>query len=191
VIGAGTYAARAVPINDDKDGEVGCRFGESEKKGTPFVQVLCQIIRGPLAGRTIMWTSYFSGGATEHTIKALRAFGFDGDELAAFVTQRPENEVSIVVQMEEGNNGRSYPKIAWVNAPNRGFKIEKPIAGADLRKFSASFKNSLKTAPVVKGTKAVLEAPSGVEDPGSVTAGPPDDGGGDPGPGMGDDGIPF
>lgn len=198
MIGGGTHAARAVPIVDDKDGEVGCRFGESEKKGTPFVQVMCQVIRGPYAGQTIMWTGYLTGGATEFTIKALRAFGFTGDEFMDFVKQRPENEVAIVVQMEEANNGRAYPKVAWVNTPNRGFKLEKPIAGADLRKFSASFKATLKAAPAIVGTKAVLEKPSGDEDPGQVTGGDdPASGSGSYGhgddlpPPLGGDDIPF
>lgn len=193
---AGTYPARAVPIVDDKLGEVGCRFGESEKKSTPFVQVLCQIVRGPYAGQTIMWTGYFSGGATEYTIKALRAFGFTGDELMGFPAQRPENEVSAVVEMKEANSGKSYPNVAWINPPNRGFKIEKPIEGPELRKFSAAFKAHLKTAPAIAGTKAVLEQPSeepAPEDTGAGTGwgGPPNDESGPPPRAASDDDIPF
>jgi len=196
MISAGTHPARAVPILDDKDGEVGCRFGESDKKGTPFVQVLCQIIRGPFAGQTIYWSGYFSGGATEYTIKALRAFGFTGDDLEKFPGQRPENEVAIVVEMEESRSGRSFPKVAWVNAPNRGFKIEKPIQGRDLSKFSAQFKASLKSAPAIKGTRAVLQEPSdetpgdvGGDNGGGYVGAPPDDDA--PPRAASDDDIPF
>lgn len=199
---AGIYPARAVPMVTD-DGEVACRFGESAKKSTPFVHVLCQVIRGPAAGQTITYQGYFTGGATEHTIKALRNFGFTGDDLAAMPEQRPENEVSIVVSMSEPDDrGRQWPKVDWVNSPNRGMRIESPIQGPDLRKFSAQFKAHLKTAPVIKGAKATLEAPS--EDAGEVVGGgltggsdwergahPPRDDEGPPPRHASDDDIPF
>jgi hypothetical protein len=195
---AGTYAAR-VALTTDKEGkEVAVLFGESAKKGTPFAQVICQVIRGPHARETITWQGYFSGGATDHTVKALRAFGFTGDELASMPEQRPENEVQIVVEMEESQNGgRSWPKVAWVNAPNRGMKIDKPIAGPDLRKFSAKLKSNLKSAPAVVSTKAVLEEPSAAAPSNGEQDGWPesgqsqsreDEGEGAP---LGSDDIPF
>ncbi len=195
-LSAGIYAARAIPIVDDKLGEVGVRFGESEEKHTPFAQVLCQVVRGPAAGQTITWSGYFAGGATDHTIKALRNFGFVGDELSEFQDQRPENEVSIVVEMKESRNGRSYPTVSWVNSPNRGMKIERPIEGKELRRFSAEFKAHLKSAPAIKGAPAKLEAPSAAhpEETGSVTGGDEDAGASHRGYGdrpRNDDDIPF
>lgn len=192
----GTYPAVATVAQSDA-GEVACQFGESKEKGTPFAAVLAKVIRGPFAKHTITWQGYFSGGATEHTIKALRNFGFTGDQLDKFPAQRPENEVEIVVEHETNDKGQTFAKVAWVNSPNRGMKISAPIAGGELRKFAAKFQATLKAAPAIVGTKAVVEEPSAAPASGDTWNGndapdPPTDRDFDqsPPPGSNDD-IPF
>lgn len=155
----GTYPAVAAVAQTDA-GEVSCQFGESKEKGTPYAAVLTKVLRGPFAKQTITWQGYFSGGATEHTIKALRNFGFTGDQLDKLPAQRPENEVEIVVEHETNDKGQTFAKVAWVNSPNRGMKIAAPIVGSELRKFAAKFQATLKAAPVIVGAKAVVEEPS-------------------------------
>ena len=196
---AGTYPAVAA-LAQTEAGEVACQFGESKEKATPFAAVLVKVIRGPHAKQTITWQGYFSGGATEHTIKALRNFGFVGEDLDKFPGQRPENEVEIVVQHETNNDGKTFAKVAWVNSPNRGMKITAPIAGGELRKFAAKFKATLKAAPAIVGPKAVVEEPSESAAPqdggsgwsGNDQADPPKDREFDQSPPIGaDDDIPF
>lgn len=189
----GTYAAVVVPIQ--KPGGVlnYCEFGESAKKKTPLVSVMFEVIRGPASGERVKWQGYFTDNdeATDRTIQSLRACGFTGDDLAAFIEQIVEQEVQIVVENEE-YKGRHYPKVQWVNAVNTGVKVENQMKDSELRKFAARFKSKVKAAAPITGVRAVREAPAPI-----VPASDDDGGGGyqsrpsDGAPPASDDDIPF
>jgi hypothetical protein len=160
MIAKGNHFAAVVPIQTD-GGEVAAQFGYSKNKGTPQVAVCLEILRGPEAGQRITWMGYFTDNTEERTLKSLRICGFEGADLDKFAEQRPTNEVVIVVEHEEDQNGKLRAKVAWINDPNfGGMRMANALAGPELRKFGAQFKAKLRTLPEVKTTEAVREAPS-------------------------------
>lgn len=186
MIPEGTYSAVVTPINTEK-GSFSCQFGESGQKRTPLVTVAFKILRGPEAGRRISWYGYFPGNNDEvvdRTIKALRACGFTGDDLAAFQTQTVEQEVSIVVEHDE-YQGRKQAKVAWVNAVGGGLRVENQMDAGGLRVFSARLKSRVKATAAHIGPKAVEEAAT------PATAGAPDGFSQAPPPAASDDDIPL
>lgn len=197
MIKPGTYAAAVTLQNVENLGELACQFGRSKANArgeeNPFVIVKFTILRGPFARQSISWWGYFTEATEPITLKALRSCGFTGDDVDKFPDQRPEQEVEIVVQMKPGFGDKpARPEVRWVNAVNRGIKLEAPIAGSDLRKFGAQLKAKLKAIPVVTGPKAVFDesqaAPMG--ETGDAPAGGGSDLGNEPDP-LGDSGIPF
>lgn len=191
MIGKGNWPAAVFPIQTD-DGEVACQFGHSKQKGTPQVAVCLEILRGPYAGQKITWMGFFTDATEERTLKSLRLLGFEGDDLGAFVTQHPTNEVVAVVE-HETYDGKTRAKVAWINDPTGGgMRMANALSGADLRKFGAKFKSALKAIPATKTVEARREAPSELPaDGGEFDQSRPDP---DPGNGSGHDGdddIPF
>jgi hypothetical protein len=70
----------------------------------------------PYAGRTVMWWGYFTEDTLEHTIKALRACGWEGDDLTKLDTLGA-NEVSLVIEQEPDREGELRDRVRWVNKP--------------------------------------------------------------------------
>lgn len=197
MIAEGTYAATAKKIETD-DGPRSIQFGQSGEKKTPLCSVVCEILRGPFAGQTITWYGYFTDkpDVTRRTIEGMRAFGFTGDDLAAMMFQHPDQEAEIVVN-HETYKGRLQARVAFVNLPRSGLKVENQLRDGALRQFSAQMQSALKATPSIAGKKAVREAPAAAPaQPASQGKsnddwGPPDT---DPNNGIetaGDDDIPF
>jgi len=159
MIPAGTYPAVVVPVQLENGTEVAIQFGKS-KNGTQQAYVAFEILRGPQAGQKIGWLGFFSDLAVERTLKSLRYCGFSGDDLHVFPSQRPDNEVDIVIEHEKYNDKVSA-KVQWVNAPGGGsFKMANAFGDKELRSFGAMLKGKLKAVAPVKGKKAEREAPS-------------------------------
>ena len=110
----GTYSAKAT-------GE--CVLGESNDKGTPFLEVNFKILNGPNQGGTVRWTGYFTENTSERTIQSLQYCGWEGDDLSEFADGKlhgiDRNEVSIEVKLESYKNkdgeDRTAPRVSWVN----------------------------------------------------------------------------
>jgi len=206
MIKPGTYAAVVAVQNVTDVGELACQFGHSKPntqtgEASPFVIVKFAIIRGEFARQSISWWGYFTEKTEANTLKSLRACGFTGDDVDKFPDQRPDQEVELVIQMKPGFGDKpARPEVRWVNAVNRGIKLDAPIAGADLRKFGATLKTKLKSIPAVSGPKAVFDESKAAGEPegdgwsGNDSPDPPPtdlDFGNSPGAPLGDDNIPF
>lgn len=197
MINPGNHPA-VVTVQSTEHGDLACQFGRSKTGNqNAFVIVKFTILRGPAARQSISWFGYFTEDTEANTLKSLRACGFSGDDIDKFCDQRPEQEVELVIQMKPGFQDKpARPEVRWVNAVNRGIKLEAPIAGADLRKFGATLKSKLKATPVVSGPKAAFDdsqaAPAGEAWSGndSPDPAPTDDDFGKGAP-LGDSNIPF
>ncbi len=164
MIPEGIYAAVVVPV-ETPSGPLSIQFGPATAN-SPFSAALSfEIINGPFSGQRITSFLYFgdkaskSGKTTfERSIESLRICGFTGDDLDAFYTQKPDQEVSLTVKHEtytdDSGASKTTAKVAWINSPMRGFVIAKPLDTKDLRKFSAQFKGTLKRMPPVVTRKA-------------------------------------
>lgn len=142
-IGAGTYTARALPHTAE--------LIESEGKGTPGVKIVMQLE----GGGSLTWTGWLTGGATEITVKALRAMGWQGDDLSDLSTVGSV-DCELVVEEEE-YNGKWYPKIKFVNVPGGGAKFGAPMDAAKKRAFAARMRGEVMA---VAGGRASPKAPA-------------------------------
>lgn len=159
MIPAGTYPAVVVPV--EVDGEsTSIQFGPATDK-SPFTAAVCfEVLSGPQAGQKITSFLYFGDNSIDRSVESLRICGFKGDDIDQFFGQRPENEVSIVVEHEE-YDGKTRAKVKWINKPGGGgLVLQKRLAGADLKKMSARMKQRMKAAPVYEGKKAERQAPT-------------------------------
>jgi hypothetical protein len=197
---AATYAAVVIPA-ETQHGTFACQWGRSKEKGTLQVVVGFEILRGPHAGETISWIGYMTDKTSERTLKALRTCGFTGDDIDAFHAQRPENEVSIVVE-HETYDGKARAKVQWINPPGGNVLVTPPLEASEMRKLSAQLKATLKGYPSITTKKAEREPPSADTAPapssdawsGNDEPDPPKPGsgfGGSTGTQVSDDDIPF
>lgn len=111
----GKYRARATGPDD-------VQFGRTNN-GNDQVAVLFRFTHPELEQETITWFGTFADGkATEITVRALRACGWAGDNLAD-MTGIDSQEVELVLVEEEDQEGNLRTKVRWVNKPGGG-KVE-------------------------------------------------------------------
>lgn len=193
MIPAAAYPAVVVPV-ETENGAFSIQWGPATPK-SPFTAAVCfEILSGPQAGQKITAFLYFGEGSVGHSMKALRACGFTGDDIDKFADQTPDIECQIVVE-HEVYEGKTRAKVKWINqAGGQGFTFEKPLDRGSLRKFSAQFKSALKAVPSVTGKKAERQAPSAAppsDYDGMDSLPPPTDNPPDGPPPASDDDIPF
>lgn len=115
-------------------------------------------------GTFITYFGYTSDSSIEHTVKALGACGWTGDdmsELPALVEQGLLAEtVSLVVDHEEKvkdavKTGEWHAKVKWVNPPGGGgkIKIDRPLDGDGLADFGARMKSRIRAARGASGSR--------------------------------------
>ncbi len=140
LIPEGKYIARPI-TQSTAQGELLAVFGKSSKKGTPQVTVAFKLGEGTdHVGDTVYWTGYFTDGALKNTMRALRNCGFVGDDLDTFNDQDPlttMRSVELDISHEEGQNGKVYSRVQWVNRPRAS------MDRAEMRSFAAEMKEKL------------------------------------------------
>jgi hypothetical protein len=127
----------ALQVGSD-GGELACKFGKSMAKHTPQVTVLCEVASGPRIGEQMEWVGYLSGGATDGTIRALRTFGFEGDDLDAFADQRPIKPFQFTVDEDE-YKGKVRMKVVRIGVDTSMAKAEVKALANELRGKLAQF----------------------------------------------------
>lgn len=169
-------------------------LGYSKNKGTPQITVPLEILDGD--GGEISWTSYFTPGSQEYTIKAMRTLGFRGDDVND-LSSIGGKAVSIVVEDEE-YEGNVYQRVKFIDEIG-GYSIpeEQRMGDAERKKFAAQMRGAFhavdmaggsatkaqpaaRTPPAQRGSGGAPRAPS-MPPPQQP---PPDFG-------PGDDDIPF
>lgn len=140
MIPAGTYRARA------------CAPGEAQlgytAKGTEQIAVAFTLLQPPFEGQCITWFGYFSDKATEQTVKALRACGWQGDDLND-LTGLDANEVDLVIEEETDDQGRVRSRVRWVNRPGDGrVKLQNTMSPEQRKSFAARMRGNVKAADV-------------------------------------------
>ena len=114
--------------------------------GTPQIGISFDLL--DLTGQTISYYGSLSDNALEFTVKALRACGWQGDDVSN-LQGLDANEVSLTVESEV-YNGKSTLKVKWVNPPSGGLKMDSPIEGNDLAIFARTMKAKI---AMISGTK--------------------------------------
>lgn len=125
LIEPGRYAAKvvahAITETKAKDPQASVRLGFETAEGP----------------RELVWFGSFKEGALPHTIKALIACGLKGNNPGDDLTIG--QEVSIVVDIDQDQEGKDKNVVRWINAP-MGFKkvIEPMTAKAKLEAYSGA-----------------------------------------------------
>ncbi len=103
------------------------------------------------SGRFLTYFGSFSEAAVDHTIKALRNCGWEGDDLAELPDLAEAgqlgNEVALVVKHEE-YEGEWSAKVKWVNTPSGGgkIKLERVLDERELTSFAQQMKSRVRAA---------------------------------------------
>lgn len=90
------------------------QFGTSAKKGTEMVSVVFQFASGPNEGKRITWSGYFTEATAKRTLDSLEHCGWDGVDVATMKGFGSKN-VELVLEEEQGQDGKMYPRVQWVN----------------------------------------------------------------------------
>jgi len=157
----------------DKIGKaVSMRYIESKEKKTPGVEI-CFKFTEPTTGGTeqLNWIGWLSEKAIHRTMETLvNVLGYNGsldtDASGNYSDEKVldfKREVKLVVEVEEGEDGKEYHQIRWVNTlgGSQFEAIEPKVVKAKLAQigFKAAFlaAKSKSSAPVAK--KAAAPAP--------------------------------
>jgi hypothetical protein len=136
---------------------------------------------------SMSWYGAFTDKALPHTVKGLRACGWEGSDPSELDERKgglDANEVQLVVEHEE-YEGEMRAKIRWVNKLG-GLGMNTPLEGGDLKSFGARMKAkilALDPSNAAKHAKGNGKSPAAKPAP---KAPPRDDA-----PPPGDDDIPF
>lgn len=147
-IADGVYRARAVV------GALGETQGGKEQMAVEFELMDSEGVVGP----HITWFGYFTEKTTEHTLRALRTCGWRGDDLSN-LDGIQENEVSLVIQ-NETYEGKTRPKVQWVNAPGgAGLGLKAPLAPDRAKSFAAKMRAAVRAFDIQTGNGKRPPAP--------------------------------
>lgn len=106
--------------------------------GKEQVAILLEITEGEHAGDRITWYGFFTEKTTERTFESLRALGWSGDDLADLASTSA-NEVSIVVEHEEDNEGTPRARVRWINGGG-GIAMRDTMDAGAAKAFAARMK---------------------------------------------------
>ena len=85
------------------------------KTGTEQVGVMFEILSGEYAGKRRTWYGFFTDKTVDRTLESLEHCGWNGESIKD-LSGLDRNEVSIVVDHEEDQDGNLRERIRWVNS---------------------------------------------------------------------------
>lgn len=124
----GTYKARAY------DAALGV-----SSKGTEQIAVAFRVTEGDYAGQSITYYGFFSEKTVDRTLESLRHMGWTGDDLTS-LDGIDANEVEIVVDHEEDQQGEMRARVRWVNKPGSGLAMKERMSPQAAKAFAAKMK---------------------------------------------------
>lgn len=117
-----------------QEAELGYTQGNADSPPAPQVAVLLVFADGPFQGQALTWYGYFSEKTKAGTIRALRAIGWTGTDLANLTTAR--GTAPCTVQTDVDLDGVPRSRVRWVGG---GGLAMKNVMSEDQKKaFSAS-----------------------------------------------------
>lgn len=134
----GVYRARAVSAT----------LGENSK-GNEQVAIQFRFLAAELVGQTITWYGTFTDKSADISIKALRACGWQGNDLTELLGI-DANDVDLVVANETWE-GKSRTKVKWVN-PINALAMGTPLAQDKAKAFAARMKGTILAFDKSNGT---------------------------------------
>jgi hypothetical protein len=106
--------------------------------GNEQVALMFQIIGGDHDGKRISWFGSFTEKTTERTLDSLRHCGWAGDDITN-LDDVCNNEVEIVVEEEQGEDGKVRSRVRWVNRLS-ALKLKNQLNPAAAAAFAAKLR---------------------------------------------------
>ena len=159
MISAGRYRAQA------REAQLGYTQGGKEQIAVQFA-----LLDDGTGGAMLTWYGFFTEKTTARTLEALRICGWTGDDLAdlAGVTS---NEVELVVEPEEGLDGKRRACVRWVNRLGSGsLALKSAMSDQQRREFAARMKGDVIASRQASGPAAA--APAVTAAPAATRRGP-------------------
>lgn len=121
--------------------------------GSEQIAVRFDIIDMP--GTSVTWYGFFTDATFDRTIESLRACGWTGSDLDDFAFGSPLpaefcNQVQVVIEHEEGNDGITRAKVRWVNSAG-GLSVKNPIDAVQAKTFAARMRGRIIALDSSKG----------------------------------------
>lgn len=82
-------------------------------KGNEQAEILVEVDFGEGVTKPMKYFGQLTGGAIEHTLKALVACGIQSNNIMAAITV--DKEISVVIDEEIDDKGERFFKISWIN----------------------------------------------------------------------------
>lgn len=147
----GKYRARGV------QGALGLTSGGKEQVAVEF-QLLGERGDEHYVGQSITWFGFFTDNTLEHTIKGLRACGWQGDDVSDLVGINT-NEVSLVIENEE-YEGQWRPRVRWVNAPGGGLALKQQMDVGQAKNFAQQMRGRILALEQGTGQRKAPQQPA-------------------------------
>ena len=107
------------------------------------IGVRLRVVNGPLKGKFLLWYGSFSDKAVEFTIKALRALGFAGNDVAdqaAWDAMYARGDEATAVVQHDTYQGKTKAKVAWINGAD--IVMHADMNDRDLKAFGARMRGA-------------------------------------------------
>ncbi|WP_163869629.1 hypothetical protein [Myxococcus eversor] len=130
----GKYRARGV------QGALGVAGTGAEQVAVEF-QLLGNDGSEHYVGQSITWFGFFGDASLEHTIKGLRACGWQGDDVSD-LTGVDTYEVILVIENETYRN-ETRPKVKWVNSMGSGVALKQQMEPTQARTFAQQMRRRI------------------------------------------------
>lgn len=133
---------------------------KSQREDNQVVAVQFEIMEGEFAGSFLTWRGYFTEKAEKRTLESLRHCGWTCNDLSV-LTGMGSTQVEIVVDDEQGQDGKTYTKVQWVNRAGgaAGIKLNAPMDERQKKAFAARMKGAAAGVPVGGGPAAKAAPP--------------------------------
>lgn len=103
------------PVGTWKAKGVEAALGDASSSGNETIAIGFVALEGEPKGRQITWYGYFTEKTFDRTIESMRYCGWEGNDLSR-LESCTRNEVYIVVEHEEDQEGEMRARVRWVNS---------------------------------------------------------------------------
>lgn len=149
MIQPGRYKAKAI------DWKLGVTSNGNEQIG-----VLFQLDDG----QTLTWYGHFTEKTAERTLESLEHMGWDGVDITNPVGL-DANDVQLVIEHEVSEkDGKTYPKVRWVNRLGGGLGIKEELTGGALMNFKQRMQGAVMARRQNRQQQAANGGTSGKDD---------------------------
>jgi hypothetical protein len=118
------------------------QFGKTAKGNDQILVTFAILEDGPHKNKKVYWYGHFTEKTADRTLESLEHCGWDGAslvELKGFGSK----EVELDVGLEQGDDGKEYVRVRWVNRLGGGPKLKETLDVAGVEALDARLKGAM------------------------------------------------